>query len=145
MPISSDTSASLCGVAKRQGVGQTQEAARIALRVPALCGAPTREEAEQVLGISVARHHEITGPCTARTKQRCEVLGHGKGLERLGQRQGEPHVERFPRPTNRSNHAAIVPVSMDCENQYGPHLLPQQPPCVLENVGSPDMREAALT
>jgi hypothetical protein len=145
LPISSDTIASLFGVAKRHGVGQTQDAARIALRVPALCGAPTREEAEQVLGISVARQHEITGQCTSLTKQRREVLGHGKGLERLGQSQGEPHVERFPRPKNRSNHAAIVNGSMDGENQYGPHLLPQQPPCVMENVGPPDMREAALT
>ena len=145
MPISSDTIASLFGVAKRHGVGQAQDAARIALRLPALCGAPTREEAEQVLGISVARPHEITGPCTSLTKQRREVLGHGKDLERLGQSQGEPHVERLARPKTRSNHAAIVHLSMDCENQYGPHLLPQQPPCVMENVGPPDMREAAVT
>jgi hypothetical protein len=145
LPISSDTIESLFGVAKRHGVGQTQDAARIALRLPALCGAPTREEAEQVLGISVARQHEITGPFTSLTKQRREVLGHGKDLESLGQSQGEPHVELLPRPKNRSNHAAIVNLSMNCENQCGPHLLPQQHPCVIENVGPPDMREAALT
>jgi len=144
LPISSDTIASLFGVAKRHGVGQTQDAARIALRLPALCGAPTREEAEQVLGISVARQHEITGQFPSRTKQRREVLAHGKALERLGQSQSEPHVELLPRPKNRSNHAAIVNLSMHCENQYEPHLLPQQYPCVIENVGPPDMREAAL-
>ena len=98
LPISSDTIESLFGGAKHHGVGQTQDAARIALRLPALCGAPTREEAEQVLGISIARQHEITGQCTSLTKQRREVLSHGKALESLGQRQGEPHVERFPRP-----------------------------------------------
>ena len=125
-------------MAKRHGVGQTQDAARIALRLPALCGAPTREEAEQVLGISVARQHEITGQCTSLTKQRREVLGHGKDLEKLGQSQGEPHVELLPRPKNRSNHAAIVNLSMNCENQYGPHRLPQQHPCVIENVGPPE-------
>jgi hypothetical protein len=145
LPISSDTIESLFGVAKRHGVGQTQDAARIALRWPAWCGAPTREEAEQVLGISGARQHEITGPCTSLTKPRREVLGHGKALERLGQSQGEPHVELFPRPKSRSNHAAIVKVSMHCENQCGPHLLPQPHPCVIENIGPPDMREAALT
>ena len=145
LPISSDTIASLCGVAKRHGVGQTQDAARIALRLPALCGVPTRAEAEQVLGIRVARQHEITGQCTSLTKQRREVLGHGKDLERLGQSPGEPHMELFPRPKTQSNHAAIVHLSMHCEKQYGPHLLPQQPPCVVENVGLPDMREAALT
>ena len=126
-------------------MGQTQDAARIALRLPALCGAPTREEAEQVLGISVARQHEIMGQCPSLTKQRREVLGHGTELERLGQRLGAPPVERLPSPKNRVNDTAIVHLSMDCENQYGPHLAPQQTPCVIENVGPPDMREAVLT
>jgi hypothetical protein len=145
LPISSDAIESLFGVAKRHGVGQTQDAARIALRLPALCGAPTREEAEQVLGISVARQHEITGQFTSLTKQRREVLGHGKELESLGQSRGEPHVELLPSPKNRSNHTAIVNLSRACENQSGPHRAPQQTPCVMENVGPPDMREAALT
>ena len=145
LPISSDAIASLFGVAKRHGVGQTQDAARIALRLPALCGAPTREEAEQVLGISVARQHEITGQYTSLTKQRREILGHGKELESLGQRHGTPRVELLPSPKNRSNHTAIVNLSMTCENQYGPHLAPQQTPCGMENGGPPDRREAALT
>jgi hypothetical protein len=34
-------------------VGQTQDAARIALRLPALCGPPTREEAQQVLARAI--------------------------------------------------------------------------------------------
>jgi hypothetical protein len=145
LPISSDTIETLFGVAKRHGVGQTQDAARIALRLPALCGAPTREEAKQVLGVSVTRQHAITGQCPSLTKQRREVLGHGKALESLGQSQGEPHMELLPRPKNQSNYAAVGNLSMDCKNQYGPTLLPQQPPCVIENVGPPDMREAALT
>jgi hypothetical protein len=74
-----------------------------------------------------------------------QVLGHGKELESLGQSLGEPHVELLPSPENRSNHATIVNLSRACENQYGPHLAPQQTPCVMENVGPPDMREAALT
>jgi hypothetical protein len=145
LPISSDAIESLFGVAKRHGVGQTQDAVRMALRLPALCGAPTREEAEQVLGISVARQHEITGQCTSLTTQRREVLGHGKELESLGQSLGEPHGELLPRPKNRSNHAAIVNLARACENQYEPHQAPQQTPCVMENVGPPDMREAVLT
>jgi len=145
LPISSDAIESLFGVAKRHGVGQTQDAARIALRLPALCGMPTREEAEQVLGISVARQHEITGQLTSLTKQRREVLGHGKELASLARSQGEPHVELLPRPKNRPNHAAIANVSRACENQYGPHLAPHQTPWVIENVGPPAMREAALT
>ena len=116
----------------------------MALRLPALCGAPTREEAEQVLGISVARQHEITGQCTSLTKQRREVLGHRKELESLGRSQGEPHVELFPSPKNRSNYAAIVNLSTACEDQYGPHLVPQQTPCIIENVGPPDMRRSGF-
>ena len=58
VPISSDAIESLFGVGKRHGVGETPDAARIALRLPAFCGRPTREEAEHVLGVSVARQHE---------------------------------------------------------------------------------------
>jgi hypothetical protein len=145
VPISSDAIESLFGVAKRHGVGQTQDAARIALRLPALCGAPTREEAEQVLGISVARQQAITGPFTSLTKQRREVLGHREALESLGRSPGGPYVELLPRPKNRSNHAAIVNLSTGCGNQYGSHLVRQETPCMIENVGPPDMREAALT
>ena len=145
LPISSDAIESLFGVAKRHGVAQTQDAARIALRLPALCGAVTREDAEQVLGISVARQREITGQCTSLTKQRREVLGHRKALESLGWGQGEAHVELLPRPKNRSNHAAIVNLSTRCEDHQGPHRVPQQTSRMIENIGPPDMREAAVT
>jgi hypothetical protein len=145
LPISSDTIESLFGVAKHHGVGETQDAARIALRLPALCGAPTREEAEQVLQVSVARQQEFTAQFTSLTQQRREVLGHPERLESLSLHQANPQVELMPSPKNRANHATIVNLSMTCENQYGPHLAPQQTPCVMENVGPPDRREAALT
>jgi hypothetical protein len=82
VPISSDTIASLFGVAKHHGVGQTQDATRIALRLPALCGVPTRQEAEQVLKVRVARQHDLTDPLTSLTQQRREVLSHPERLER---------------------------------------------------------------
>jgi hypothetical protein len=145
LPSSSDPIESLFGVAKRHGMGPTQDATRIALRLPALCGAPTRQEAEQVLGVSVARQHEVTGAFTSLTKQRREVLGHGKELESLGRSQGDPYVELIPSPKNRSNYEEIITISIGCENLYGPHLGPQQSPCVIENVGLPAMREAAVT
>ena len=102
MPISSDAIESLFGVAKRHGVGQTQDAGRIALRLPAWCGTPTREEAEQVMGLSVARQHEITGPFTSLTKQRRKVLGHRRELESRGQSPGAPYGELLPSSKNRS-------------------------------------------
>ena len=84
LPMSSDSIASLFGVAKHHGVGQTPDAARMALRLPALCGVPTREEAEQVLTVRVARPQEITAQFISLTKQRREVLCHPERLESLG-------------------------------------------------------------
>src|SRR6266702_2942009 len=90
LPISSDTIESLFGVAKQHGVGETQDAARIALRLPALCGLPTREEAKQVLDVSVVRQQQVTGQVISLTKQRREVLGSPERLERLSITQGTP-------------------------------------------------------
>jgi hypothetical protein len=73
------------------------------------------------------------------------VLGHRKDLEGLGRNQGGAHAERLPRPKNRSNYEAIVTLSTGCEDQHGPHLVPQQTSCIIENVGPSDMREAAWT
>jgi hypothetical protein len=145
LPISSDTIESLFGVAKHHGVGQTQDAARIALRLPALCGVPTREEAEQVLGVSVTRQQEITGQFTSLTKQRREVLPHPERLECLSLRQSGPHVVLLASPKNRSNHESIVTISKGCENPCGPQLACWDELVLIENTGPPDIRKTALT
>src|SRR5712691_10663041 len=62
VPISSDAIESLFGVAKRHGVGETPDANRMALRLPALCGVPTRHEAEQVLGCVPPFTHDVFSP-----------------------------------------------------------------------------------
>lgn len=143
LPISSDTIESLFGVAKHHGVSQTQDAARIALRLPALCGAPTRQEAQEVLAISVARQQELTAQFTSLTKQRREVFGHPDRLESLG--QGESHVALLPRPKDGANYEAIVNISMGCETLYRPQLACRDDLVLIENTGPPDIREAALT
>ena len=120
VPISSDAIASLFGVAKRHGVGETQDAYRMALRLPAFCGVPTREEAEQVLQVSVARQQELTAQCTSLTKQRREVLGHPERLESLSLDQATPHVELVPSPKNRSHYQEIINISTGYEECYGP-------------------------
>jgi hypothetical protein len=145
LPISSDTIESLFGVAKHHGVGQTQDAARIALRLPALCGAPTREEAEQVLAVSVARQQEFPAPFTSLTQQRREVLGHPERLEGLGRTQGTPHVEILPSPKKRSNCQEILNISTCCEDPYGPQLAYLDDALLIENAAPPGMRETALT
>jgi hypothetical protein len=145
LPISSDTIESLFGVAKHHGVGQTQDAARIALRLPAFCGAPTREEAQEILTVSVARQRALTTQFTSLTKQRREVVGHPERLERLRLSQGALHVELLPSPKNRSNHEAIVNISKGCENPYGPQLACWDDLVLIENTGPPDRRKTALT
>jgi hypothetical protein len=142
LPMSSDTIESLFGVAKHHGVGQTQDAARIALRLPALCGAPTREEAEQVLGISVARQQAITAQFTSLTKQRREVLGHPERLESLGLSQGESPMALIPSPKKRSNNEEIVNISKGCKNQYRPQWAALDEPFLMENVAPPDSRNS---
>jgi len=145
VPISSDAIESLFGVAKCHGVGETQDAHRMALRLPALCGVPTREEAEQVLDVSVARQQEVTGQAISLTKQRREVLGHPERLERLSREQANPHVELIPRPKNRSNYQKIINISNSYEECHGPPLQSPGGLHCLENAGLPDRRETALT
>jgi hypothetical protein len=144
LPISSDSIESLFGVAKQHGVGQTQEAARIALRLPALCGVPTREEAKQVLEVSVARQQEVSNQFVSLTKQRREVLGHPERLQSLSEDRGAAQVELIPSPKSRSNHESILHLSMGCENRYRPQLVAQDDLPLLENTGPPEIKEAAL-
>jgi hypothetical protein len=145
LPISSDTIESLFGVAKQHGVGETQDAARIALRLPALCGFPTREEAQQVLDVSVARQQAFTGQVISLTKQRREVLGNPERLESLSLTQGTPHVELIASPKNRSNHQNIVQISNSYEHRSGPQLRRPAGRRHLENAATPGRTEKTLT
>ena len=145
LPISSDAIESLFGVAKQHGVGETQDAVRIALRLPALCGLPTREEAEQVLAVSVARQHACTGQVTSLTKQRREVLGNPERLESLSRPQGTPHVELIASPKNRSNHQNIVQISNTYEQRSERQLTTPAGCRRLEHAAPSGRRETALT
>jgi hypothetical protein len=145
LPISSDAIESLFGVAKPHGVGETQDAARIALRLPALCGVPTREEAEQVLQVSVARQQEVTAQFTSLTKQRREVLGNPERLESLSLHQAHPPVELIPRPKNRSNDQEVINISNGYRTLCGPQITGLNEPLLIENAAPPGIREMALT
>src|SRR5256712_11944241 len=103
LPISSDPIESLFGLAKQHGVGEIKDASRMALRLPAFCGVPTREEARQVLDVSVAEQKAITAQFTSLTQQRRKVLPNPAALESLGTDQASLHMELIPSPKNRSN------------------------------------------
>ena len=126
LPMRSDPLASLCGVAKHQGVGESKDAGRMALRLPAFCGVPTREEARQVLDVSVAVQQAITAQCTSLTQQRRKVLPNPDALESLGTDQASLHVERIPSPKNRSNDRETVIFSNSYQEVYGPERHRQE-------------------
>jgi hypothetical protein len=145
LPISSDSIESLFGVAKRHGVGETQDADRMALRLPAFCGVPTREEAEQVLEVSVARQQAFTATLTSLTKQRREVLTHPERLERLGENQHQGHVELLPSPKTRSNDEGSLSIKRMYGQYNGPQFEVPDEPLVLEYTGPPHIGETAAT
>jgi hypothetical protein len=106
---------------------------------------PTREEAKQVLDVSVARQQEVTAQVISLTKQRREVLGHPERLERLSITHGSPHVELLASPTNRSKHHNIGQISTSYAELYGPQVRHSTGHRLFEKAASPGRRETALT
>ncbi len=120
LPISSDPIESLFGVAKRHGVGQTQDANRIAVHLPALGGQLTEQEAQRVLEVRVAQQEKVMGPLASLAKQRREVLPNPGCLENLTQAQADHHLELIPGAENRSKNAIILNISDHYEKTPGP-------------------------
>jgi hypothetical protein len=120
MPIASDQIESLFGVAKRHGMGSVKDADRIALRLPALCGDPTRAEAEQVLQIGVAEQNELTRQFSSLTKLRRQVLPHPERLEILEKARHDAHVELVPGAKNRSNIENLPSITDTYDDGAGP-------------------------
>lgn len=120
LPISSDAMESLFGVVKRHGTGDIQDATRMALRLPAWCGLPNREEAQQVLEVSVATQQTFTAQAPSLTRQRREVLKYPERLESLAHKAGDVSIELLPSPQNRSNGQTTTPISISCHDGQGP-------------------------
>ncbi len=120
LPVSSDPIESLFGLGKLHGTGEIKDANRIALRLPALCGTPTREEAEQGIKISVAQEQEITGRFTSLVKQRREVLPHADRLESLSTEQGGTPLELIAGTKNREKSGEILHLPVPYEKTSRP-------------------------
>jgi hypothetical protein len=136
LPIRSDPIESLFGLAKQPGVGEIKDAGRIALRLPAFCGVPTREEARQVLDVSVAAQKAITAQCTSLTQQRRKVLPNPDALESLGTDQASIHVELIPSPKSRSNDRESAILSNSYQEVYGPEMHRHEDYRLPESAGS---------
>lgn len=122
LPVCSDQIESLFGLAKLHGTGEIKDANRIALRLPALCGNPTRAEAEQVIKISVAQEHQITDGFTSLTKQRREVLTHPERLESLNVEQAGTHLELMATTKNRKKNDEKDNILTNCTILSGPQF-----------------------
>ncbi len=122
LPISSDPIESLFGVAKRQGVGETKDANRIAARLPALCGQLTEQDAQRVLEVSVAQQEKVMGSVSSLTKQRREVLPNPGRLENLTRGEADHNLELIPGAENRSKNPIILNISDHYTKTSGPMI-----------------------
>ncbi len=108
LPISSDPIESLFGLTKQHGAGPIKDANRMALRIPALCGVPTLEEAGQVLEITVAQQQALTDGVSSLTKQRRQMRAEPHHLEQLGSGRDQGNVELIPPGKDRSDRSNII-------------------------------------
>jgi hypothetical protein len=108
LPISSDPIESLFGLTKQHGVGPVKDANRMALRLPALCGVPTLEEAQQVLEITVNQQQALSNGVASLTKQRRQLRAEPHYLEQLGNGREQGNVELIPPGKDRSDRSHII-------------------------------------
>ncbi len=120
LPISSDNIESLFGVSKQHGTGKTKDANRIALRIPAMCGELTREDAKRVLNISVKEQQEIEGSLPSLTKQRRQVLANPGCLATIKSDEAKQNLELIPRPKKQSKNLITFDISKSYEKMVGP-------------------------
>lgn len=111
LPISSDPVESLFGVAKQHGIDETKDANRIAVRLPALCGQVTQEDAQRVLEVSVAQQEEVLGSLSSLTKQRREILPNPGCLETMTLGDTAQNLELIPQARNRSKKLITLDIS----------------------------------
>ena len=120
MTISSDPIESLYGVAKIHGTGETRDADRIAQRIPVLCGALTRQDAENVQRISVEEQREWCCSSPSLTKQRRDVLSDGGCLENIPAADGHQGFEIIIGLKTGQNFASTFSKSANYENHSEP-------------------------
>jgi len=122
LPISSDPIESLFGLTKQHGVGPVKDANRMALRIPALCGLPTPEEAQQVLEITVAQQKALTDGVASLTKQRRQIRVKSHDLEQLSSGRDQGYVELIPPSKDRPDRSNIIYLPNGSKEVQGPRL-----------------------
>jgi hypothetical protein len=120
LPISSDTIESLFGVSKQHGTGELKDANRIALRIPAMCGELTREEAQRVLSIRVKEQQERVDSFPSLTQQRRQVLSNPGSLETLQADEQKRNLALIPGTKNRPKNSINSSITRGYEIMTAP-------------------------
>jgi hypothetical protein len=120
LPISSDTIESLFGVSKQHGTGELKDANRIALRIPAMCGELTREEAQRVLSIRVKEQQELLDSFPSLTQQRRQILSNPGSLDTLQVDEQKHNLALIPGTKNQLKNSISYCITKDYEIIMGP-------------------------
>lgn len=128
MPVSSDNIESLFGLVKEHGTGKIKDANRMALRIPALCGALTEEDVSRVLSVSVREQQKITASLPSLTRQRRAVLPNPGSLEKIITEGKKRNLELIPRAKKRSDNLINLSTARDYNEVTGPPAVPEKPP-----------------
>lgn len=145
LPISTDQLESLFGTAKHHGTGEIKDANRIAMRLPALCGTFTMDEAAKVLDITVQQQQELMTTDTL-FKQRQQVLANPGKLETLSYRSKNKQIELLPMSKIRGKTDVISCNVYDINKLNGPYgeakkMIGNIPTCILNSLVSQDEEE----
>ena len=101
MPISSDNIESLFAIAKQHGTGEIKDAYRMAIRLPALCGLLTKEDAERVSKMTVKEQQEMVPSFYSLTQQRQKINPNPGSLDNIQPKDVvSKKFELIPHPKN---------------------------------------------
>ena len=123
--VSSDCIESLFEQAKHHGTGETMDVNRIALRIPAFCGSVSKEEAGQVLQISVEKQKQVE-TFLSLTAQRRLVLANPGSLEKTVPKQDDQNFELIPESKMGSKEEINSEISVSYEKTIGSQLISQK-------------------
>ena len=129
LPSSSDILESLFGIAKQHGTGNTKDANRIALRIPALCGEITRDDAQRVLDITVKEQQEVESAINSLTKQRRSILPN-PGSINDGIIAGIENLELIPKSQKWEKKSIKYNISDCYKNSTRQELSSQNKDCI---------------
>ena len=122
LPISSDILESLFGTLKQHGTGAVKDAYRMALRIPAMCGVLTIQDARIAMGIPTKEVKEMVGSIPSLTKQRRQILPTPGNLNEIQIDAVNQTFELIPRSKNRSKNPINQTISDGCCKRSGPAM-----------------------